>query len=55
MVEFLREMYQPWKMPLGTLDLLLFVLDKNPDVAAALADQGITPDRLLEEGQRFSG
>ena len=55
MAEFFREMYQPWKMPLGTLDLLLFVLDKRPDVAAAFAEQGITPDRVLEEGQRFSG
>jgi ATP-dependent Clp protease ATP-binding subunit ClpA len=55
MAEFLRQMYQPGKMRLGTLDLLLFVLDKNPDIAAALAEQGITPDRVLEEGQRFSG
>jgi|KBSMisStaDraftv2_1062788.scaffolds.fasta_scaffold264575_2 ATP-dependent Clp protease ATP-binding subunit ClpA len=55
LVEFLREMYQPWKIPVGTLDLLLFVLDKNPGVAAAFAEQGITANRVLEEGQRFSG
>jgi len=55
LVEFLREMYQPWKIPVGTLDLLLFVLDKHPGVAAAFAEQGITANRVLEEGQRFSG
>jgi len=55
LVEFLREMYQPWKIPVGTLDLLLFVLDKHPGVAAVFAEQGITANRVLEEGQRFSG
>ena len=51
----LREMYQPWKLPLGTLDLLLFAMDRDADVAAVFAEQGITRDRVLEEGQRFSG
>jgi ATP-dependent Clp protease ATP-binding subunit ClpA len=55
LVEFLREMYQPWRIPVGTLDLLLFVLDKHPGVAAVFAEQGITANRVLEEGQRFSG
>jgi ATP-dependent Clp protease ATP-binding subunit ClpA len=55
LAEFLREMYQPWKMGLGTLDLLLFLIGKSSDVAAVFADQGIKAGRILEEGRRFSG
>lgn len=53
--EFLREMYQPWKIGLGTLDLLLFVLGKNSGVAGVFAEQGIKAGQVLEEGRRFSG
>ena len=55
LAEFLREMYQPWKIGLGTLDLLLFVLGKSADVAAVFAEQGIKAGQVLEEGRRFSG
>jgi ATP-dependent Clp protease ATP-binding subunit ClpA len=55
LAEFLREMYQPWKIGLGTLDLLLFVLGKDKVVAGVFAEQGIKPGRILEEGRRFSG
>ena len=55
LAEFLREMYQPWKLGLGTLDLLLFVLGKSADVAAVFAEQGIKAGQVLEEGRRFSG
>jgi len=55
LVEFLREMYQPWKIGLGTLDLLLFVLGKSADVAAVFAEQGIKAGQVLEKGRRFSG
>jgi ATP-dependent Clp protease ATP-binding subunit ClpA len=55
LVEFLREMYQPWKIGLGTLDLLLFVLGKSSEVAAVFAEQGIKAGQVLEEGRRFSG
>lgn len=53
--EFMREMYQPWKIGLGTLDLLLFVLGKDSRVAGVFAAQGIKAGRVLEEGRRFSG
>jgi len=53
--EFLAEMYQPWKLGLGTLDLLLFILGKSADVAAVFAEQGIKAGQVLEEGRRFSG
>lgn len=53
--EFFREMYQPWKMGLGTLDLLIFVLGKDSAVAGVFAEQGIKAGRVLEEGRRFSG
>jgi ATP-dependent Clp protease ATP-binding subunit ClpA len=55
LAEFVREMYQPWKMGLGTLDLLLFLLGKSADVAGVFAEQGIKAGRILEEGRRFSG
>ena len=55
LAEFWREMYQPWKMGLGTLDLLLFALGKDSAVAGVFADQGIKAGRVLEEGRRFSG
>ena len=55
LAEFLREMYQPWKLGLGTLDLLLFVLGKSGDVAGVFAEQGVKAGRVLEEGRRFSG
>lgn len=55
LAEFLREMYQPWKVGLGTLDLLLFILGKDSVVASVFLDQGIKPGRVLEEGRRFSG
>lgn len=55
LAEFFREMYQPWKIGLGTLDLLLFVLGKDPAVAGVFAAQGIKAGQVLEEGRRFSG
>ena len=55
LAEFRREMYQPWKMGLGTLDLLLFALGKAPAVSGIFAEQGIKAGRVLEEGRRFSG
>ncbi len=55
LAEFLREMYQPWKIGLGTLDLLLFVLGKSSAVAGVFAEQGIKAGQVLEEGRRFSG
>ena len=53
--EFFREMYQPWKIGLGTLDLLIFVLGKDGAVAGVFAEQGIKAGQVLEEGRRFSG
>ena len=55
LAEFLREMYQPWKIGLGTLDLLLFVLGKDSVVATVFLEQGIRAGQVLEEGRRFSG
>ncbi|HEY6828137.1 MAG TPA: Clp protease N-terminal domain-containing protein [Gemmatimonadaceae bacterium] len=55
LAEFRREMYQPWKMGLGTLDLLLFALGKAPAVSSIFAEQGIKAGRVLEESRRFSG
>lgn len=55
LAEFRREMYQPWKMSLGTLDLLLFALGKNSAISGIFAEQGIKAGRVLEEGRRFSG
>ncbi len=55
LAEFWREMYQPWKMGLGTLDLLLFALGKDSEVAAVFAGQGVKAGQVLEEGRRFSG
>ena len=55
LAEFRREMYQPWKTGLGTLDLLLFALGKAPAVSNIFAEQGIKAGRVLEEGRRFSG
>jgi ATP-dependent Clp protease ATP-binding subunit ClpA len=54
LAEFLREMYEPWKIGLGTLDLLLFVLG-NATVAGVFAERGIKAGQVLEEGRRFSG
>jgi len=55
LAQFLSEMYQPWKIGLGTLDLLLFVLGRSSTVAGVFAEQGIKAGRVLEEGRRFSG
>lgn len=55
MAEFWREMYQPWKIGLGTLDLLIFLLGKDAAVAGVFAEQGIKAGLVLEEGRRFSG
>lgn len=53
--EFFREMYQPWKIGLGTLDLLIFALGKDAAVAGVFAEQGIKAGQVLEEGRRYSG